>query len=189
MKRIFDILLGIVTIFILFIPMIIITICILLTSKGGAFYWSKRVGRAHGAHSTFMMPKFRTMYTDAPEVATHLFKNPNKFLTPIGGFLRKTSLDELPQLYSIIKGDMSFVGPRPALFNQNDLISLRVKSGVDKLVPGVTGWAQINGRDHLSIPDKVALEVVYLNHKSFFFDLKIIWLTFLRVFKREGISH
>ena len=189
MKRIFDVLFGLLIFFLLIIPMIIITISVLLTSKGGVFYWSKRVGRTRCAHSTFMMPKFRTMYIDTPEIATHLLKNPDKFLTPIGGFLRKTSLDELPQLYSIIKGDMSFVGPRPALFNQNDLISLRVKSGVDKLIPGVTGWAQINGRDHLSIPEKVALEVEYLNNKSFFFDIKIICLTVLKVFKCDGISH
>ena len=135
------------------------------------------------------MPKFRTMRTNTPEIATHMLDDPDVFLTPIGRLLRKTSLDELPQIWSIIIGDMNFVGPRPALFNQNDLIDLRIKEGVDKLLPGITGWAQVNGRDELSIPDKVALDVEYMNRKSFSFDLKIIWMTFLKVINSQGISH
>ena len=135
------------------------------------------------------MPKFRTMQVDTPTVATHLMTNPNAFLSPIGVFLRRLSLDELPQLFSVLKGDMSFVGPRPALFNQDDLIALRTEKGVDKLLPGITGWAQVNGRDELSIPDKVALDVEYLNRQSFWFDIKILWMTFLKVIKRDGVSH
>ena len=137
----------------------------------------------------FRMPKFRTMQVDTPTVATHLMTNPNAFLSPIGVFLRRLSLDELPQLFSVLKGDMSFVGPRPALFNQDDLIALRTEKGVDKLLPGITGWAQVNGRDELSIPDKVALDVEYLNRQSFWFDIKILWMTFLKVMKRDGVSH
>ena len=135
------------------------------------------------------MPKFRSMLTDTPAVATHLLINPDAYLSPIGGFLRSTSLDELPQLFSVLRGDMSFVGPRPALYNQDDLISLRTEKGVDKLLPGITGWAQVNGRDELSIPDKVALDVEYLNRQSFWFDVKILWMTFLKVMKRDGVSH
>ena len=135
------------------------------------------------------MPKFRTMRLDTPAVATHLMSNPDAYLSPIGGFLRRNSLDEMPQLWSILKGDMSFVGPRPALFNQDDLIALRTEKGVDKLLPGITGWAQVNGRDELSIPDKVALDVEYLNRQSFWFDIKILWMTFLKVMKRDGVSH
>ena len=135
------------------------------------------------------MPKFRTMRSNAPEVATHMLDDPDVFLTPIGRLLRKTSLDELPQIWSVIIGDMNFVGPRPALFNQNDLINLRTKEGVDKLLPGITGWAQVNGRDELSIPDKVALDVEYMNRKSFWFDLKILWMTFLKVINSQGVSH
>ena len=156
------------------------------TSAGHILYWSDRVGR----HNViFKMPKFRTMRVETPALATHLLPNPNQFLTTIGSFLRKSSLDELPQLWSILKGDMSFVGPRPALFNQEDLIALRTQSGVDKLLPGLTGWAQINGRDELPIPEKVKLDVDYLNNQSFWLDLKIIFLTFLRVLRRDGVQH
>ena len=137
----------------------------------------------------FRMPKFRSMLIDTPDVATHLLDNPDKYLSPIGGFLRRSSLDELPQLFSVLKGDMSFVGPRPALYNQDDLIALRSEKGVDKLLPGITGWAQVNGRDELSIPDKVALDVEYLKRQSFWFDMKILWMTFLKVMKRDGVSH
>ena len=157
-----------------------------LSSKGPVLYWSKRVGQNN---IIFNMPKFRTMQICAPSVATHLLSDPEKFLTPIGGFLRRTSLDELPQLFSILEGSMSFVGPRPALFNQDDLINLRSDSGISRLKPGVTGWAQINGRDDLSIQKKVEFEKEYLKKMSFVFDLKIIWLTFFKVFKRDGISH
>jgi len=157
-----------------------------VTSKGPALYWSDRVGR----HNViFKMPKFRSMRVDTPAVATHLLNNPQQFLTPIGSFLRKSSLDELPQLLSIIKGDMSFVGPRPALFNQDDLIALRTQYGVDSLVPGLTGWAQINGRDELPIPDKVNLDVVYMQRQSLWFDVQIIVLTFVKVLRRDGIQH
>ncbi len=168
------------------VPMLFIMLAIRLTSKGPVFYWSDRVGFAN---SIYKMPKFRSMIIDTPEVATHLMSNSDKFLSPIGGFLRRTSLDELPQLFSIIKGDMSFIGPRPALFNQNDLISLRLENGLDKLLPGLTGWAQVNGRDDLLIPEKVLLEVEYMHNKSFWFDLKILWLTFLKVINRKGVSH
>mgnify|MGYP002826549522 CR=1 FL=1 len=149
-------------------------------------YWSDRIGKER---LIFSMPKFRTMRTNTPEIATHMLDDPDIFLTPIGGLLRKTSLDELPQIWSIIVGDMNFVGPRPALFNQDDLIDLRIKEGVDKLLPGITGWAQVNGRDELSIPDKVALDVEYMNRKSFCFDIRIIWMTFLKVINSQGISH
>ena len=135
------------------------------------------------------MPKFRSMLTDTPTLATHLLDNSDAYLSPIGGFLRLSSLDELPQLFSVLRGDMSFVGPRPALYNQDDLIALRKEKGVDKLLPGITGWAQVNGRDELSIPDKVALDVEYLNRQSFWFDMKILWMTFLKVMKRDGVSH
>jgi O-antigen biosynthesis protein WbqP len=157
-----------------------------LTSPGPALYWSDRVGRRN---RIFRMPKFRTMRIDTPAVATHLLGNPDQFLTPIGSFLRKTSLDELPQLWSILKGDMSFVGPRPALFNQYDLIELRTRHHVDELLPGLTGWAQINGRDELAIPDKVKLDVEYLQRQSLLFDLNILFLTFLKVVRREGVTH
>ena len=156
------------------------------TSNGKTLYWSDRVGK-NGV--LFRMPKFRSMQVDTPTVATHLMTNPNAFLSPIGVFLRRLSLDELPQLFSVLKGDMSFVGPRPALFNQDDLIALRTEKGVDKLLPGITGLAQVNGRDELSIPDKVALDVEYLNRQSFWFDIKILWMTFLKVIKRDGVSH
>jgi len=186
MKRIFDLLLGVVILILLVAPTLLIAIIVRLSSKGPALYWSDRVGRNN---KIFRMPKFRSMLIGAPAVATHLLDNPDVYLSPIGGFLRRSSLDELPQLFSVLKGDMSFVGPRPALFNQDDLIALRTEKGVDKLLPGITGWAQVNGRDELSIPDKVALDVEYLNHQSFWFDIKILWMTFLKVVKRDGVSH
>jgi O-antigen biosynthesis protein WbqP len=186
MKRLFDLFIGIILLVLLSIPMILATVAVRLTSKGSALYWSDRVGKDN---EIFKMPKFRSMLIDTPAVATHLLDSPNSSLSPIGGFLRSTSLDELPQLFSILKGDMSFVGPRPALFNQDDLITLRTEKAVDKLLPGITGWAQVNGRDELSIPDKVALDVEYLNRQSFWFDMKILWMTFLKVMKRDGVSH
>ncbi len=163
-----------------------IVIATKLTSIGPILYWSSRVGRNN---ELFKMPKFRTMRVGTPAVATHLLEDPGQHLTPIGSFLRKTSLDELPQLWSILKGDMSFVGPRPALFNQDDLIALRTQYGVHKLVPGLTGWAQINGRDELPIPEKVALDVEYLHHRSFWFDMKILVLTVIKVIKRDNVTH
>ena len=186
MKRIIDILLSVGISIILLLPILLIALLVRFTSNGKILYWSDRVGK-NGV--LFRMPKFRTMQVDTPTVATHLMTNPNAFLSPIGVFLRRLSLDELPQLYSVLKGDMSFVGPRPALFNQDDLIALRTEKGVDKLLPGITGWAQVNGRDELSIPDKVALDVEYLNRQSFWFDIKILWMTFLKVIKRDGVSH
>ena len=186
MKIIFDSLLVIIVIILLIVPIILTAIAVRITSKGSVLYWSDRIGRNN---KIFKMPKFRSMLADTPAVATHLLDNPDVYLSPIGGFLRSTSLDELPQLFSVLKGDMSFVGPRPALFNQNDLITLRTEKGVDKLLPGITGWAQVNGRDELSIPDKVALDVEYLKRKSFWFDIKILWMTFLKVVKRDGVSH
>ena len=167
-------------------PILIISFLVYISSGRPVFYWSDRIGKES---LTFSMPKFRTMRNNAPEVATHMLDDPDVFLTPIGRLLRKTSLDELPQIWSVIIGDMNFVGPRPALFNQNDLINLRTKEGVDKLLPGITGWAQVNGRDELSIPDKVALDVEYMNRKSFWFDLKILWMTFLKVINSQGVSH
>lgn len=186
MKRLFDLFLALIAALILVFPFLFVWLMVRLTSKGPALYWSDRVGRRN---VIFKMPKFRSMRLDTPAVATHLLDNPQQFLTPIGSFLRKSSLDELPQLLSIIKGDMSFVGPRPALFNQDDLIALRNQHGVDALVPGLTGWAQINGRDELPIPDKVRLDVAYMQRQSFWFDLKIIFLTFVKVLRRDGIQH
>jgi len=186
MKRIIDILLSIGILIILLLPILLIALLVRFTSNGKTLYWSDRVGK-NGV--LFRMPKFRTMQVNTPTVASHLMTNPNAFLSPIGVFLRRLSLDELPQLFSVLKGDMSFVGPRPALFNQDDLIALRSEKGVDKLLPGITGWAQVNGRDELSIPDKVALDVEYLNRQSFWFDIKILWMTFLKVIKRDGVSH
>jgi len=186
MKRIFDLLLGVVILVFLVAPMLLISIAVRLSSKGPALYWSDRVGINN---KIFKMPKFRSMLVDTPAVATHLLDNPDAYLSSIGGFLRRSSLDELPQLFSVLKGSMSFVGPRPALYNQDDLITLRTEKGVDKLLPGITGWAQVNGRDELSIPDKVALDVEYLNRQSFWFDMKILWMTFLKVIKRDGVSH
>ena len=186
MKKTLDFLLSLLLFILLVIPMCGITISIRLTSKGSALYWSDRVGKNN---KIFKMPKFRSMLTDTPAVATHVLDNPDIYLSPIGGFLRRSSLDELPQLFLVLKGDMSFVGPRPALYNQDDLITLRTEKGVDKLLPGITGWAQVNGRDELSIPDKVELDVEYLKRQSFWFDMKILWMTFLKVIKRDGVSH
>ena len=186
MKRVFDLLLAMLVAVALLFPILIVALLVRLTSKGPALYWSDRVGINN---SIFKMPKFRSMKVDTPAVATHLLQDPKSVLTPIGDFLRKSSLDELPQLWSILKGDMSFVGPRPALFNQDDLITLRTEQGIDKLIPGLTGWAQINGRDELPIPKKVALDVEYIQQQSFLFDLRILWLTFLKVVKKEGVSH
>jgi O-antigen biosynthesis protein WbqP len=186
MKRIFDLFTGIVLLVFLVVPMLLISIAVRLSSQGSALYWSDRVGKNN---KIFKMPKFRSMLTDTPDVATHLLDNPDTYLSPIGGFLRRSSLDEISQLFSVLKGDMSFVGPRPALYNQDDLIALRTEKGVDKLLPGITGWAQVNGRDELSIPDKVELDVEYLNRQSFWFDIKILWMTFLKVVKRDGVSH
>jgi len=186
MKRAFDLFTGVILLSSLVIIMLFIAIAIRRTSKGSTLYWSDRIGKNN---KIFKMPKFRSMLIDTPAVATHLLDNPGAYLSPIGGFLRRSSLDELPQLFSVLKGDMSFVGPRPALFNQDDLIALRTEKGVDKLLPGITGWAQVNGRDELSIPDKVVLDVEYLNRQSFWFDIKILWMTFLKVIKRDGVSH
>ena len=186
MKRIFDLFAGVILLLSLVTILLFIVIAIRLTSKGPSLYWSDRVGKNN---KIFKMPKFRSMLIDTPDVATHLLDNPDACLSPIGGFLRRSSLDELPQLFSVLKGDMSFVGPRPALYNQDDLIALRTEKGVDKLLPGITGWAQVNGRDELSIPDKVALDAEYLNRQSFWFDIKILWMTFLKVVKRDGVSH
>jgi len=186
MKRLFDLVSGSVLSVILIIPMFVIIALVRATSRGPALYLSDRVGQEN---KIFKMPKFRSMRVDTPAVATHILDDPDTYLSPIGGFLRRTSLDELPQLWSILKGDMSFVGPRPALFNQDDLIALRTEYGVDQLVPGLTGWAQINGRDELPIPEKVALDVEYMQRQSFWFDLKILWMTFLKVIKRDGVSH
>jgi len=185
-KRLFDFILAICASFALIIPILIISILVCLTSKGPVIYWSDRIGRYN---KVFRMPKFRSMHINTPQVATHLMTTPGLYLTPIGKFLRKSSLDELPQLWSILKGDMSFVGPRPALFNQDDLIMLRTDYGVDRLVPGLTGWAQINGRDELPIPEKVKLDVEYMQRQSFAFDLKILWLTFIKVIAKDGVSH
>ena len=186
MKQIFDLILGVMTFVLLILPMLLIAIAVRLSSKGPALYWSDRVGKNN---KIFKMPKFRSMLIDTPVVATHLLDNPDFHLSSIGGFLRSTSLDELPQLFAVLKGDMSFVGPRPALFNQDDLIALRTENGVDSLLPGITGWAQVNGRDELSIPNKVALDVEYMQRQSFWFDMKILWMTFLKVIKRTGVSH
>jgi O-antigen biosynthesis protein WbqP len=186
MKRFFDLALALLATCLLMIPFCILATLVWFTSPGPILYWSKRVGR-NGV--IFEMPKFRSMRIDAPEVATHLLGDPKKWLTPVGDFLRKSSLDELPQLWCIINGNMSFVGPRPALFNQDDLISLRKTSQVDLLRPGLTGWAQVNGRDELSIAEKVELDVVYLKSNSFIFDLKILWMTFINVLAKKGVSH
>ena len=186
MKRLFDLFLGLTAGVVLILPIMIVAAAVRLTSPGPALYWSDRVGRHN---RIFRMPKFRSMRIGTPAVATHLLQDPDAWLTPIGAFLRKTSLDELPQLWSILAGDMSFVGPRPALFNQDDLVALRTERGVHELVPGLTGWAQVNGRDELPIPDKVALDVEYLRRRSFLFDLRILWLTVVKVIRRDGVSH
>lgn len=186
MKRAFDLLLAVVAGLLLVVPVLLVALAVRLTSTGPILYWSDRIGQYN---RIFRMPKFRSMRADTPAVATHLLPNPHVYLTPIGSFLRKSSLDELPQLWSILKGDMSFVGPRPALYNQFDLMALRNQHGIDRLLPGLTGWAQINGRDELPIPQKVALDVEYLQKKSFFFDLKIIGLTGFKVLKRDNVTH
>lgn len=186
MKRFFDFILSLAALVVFAFPMLAVAAMVKLTSKGPALYWSDRVGKSN---LIFKMPKFRTMRIDTPAVATHLLGDPDRFLTPIGKFLRKSSLDELPQLLSILNGDMSIVGPRPALFNQDDLTALRTEKGVHVLTPGLTGWAQINGRDDLPIEAKVSFDEYYLHNKSFYLDLKIIILTFLKVIKREGVQH
>ena len=186
MKRIFDITLALLAINLLLLPLIFISLVISLTSKGSVLYWSDRVGQLN---NNFQMPKFRTMRIGTPVIATHLLDNPEQWLTPIGSFLRKSSLDELPQLWSILKGDMSFVGPRPALYNQFDLIELRTQAGVHNLQPGLTGWAQINGRDELPIPEKVKLDIEYMQRQSLGLDFYILWKTLLKVIIRDGVSH
>ena len=186
MKRLFDCFVSLCILFIFAIPMLVLAVCIKLTSTGPVLYWSNRVGKNN---EIFKMPKFRTMHTGTPALATHLLDDPEKYVTWIGKILRKTSLDELPQLLSILRGDMSLVGPRPALFNQSDLIELRTRKGIHRLTPGLTGWAQVNGRDELPIPVKVEFDEYYLLHRSFVFDLKIILLTMLKVVQREGVVH
>ncbi|MCB5207074.1 sugar transferase [Methylovorus mays] len=186
MKRTFDVVLALLLILIFSPLALLLWLAVRMTSPGPAVYWSNRVGKNN---HIFRMPKLRSMRIDTPAVATHLLNDPARWLTPIGAFLRKSSLDELPQLWSILKGDMSFVGPRPALFNQDDLIALRTEAGVDQLVPGLTGWAQVNGRDELPIPQKVQLDAEYLQKQSLMFDLKILWMTALKVLTRDGVSH
>jgi len=186
MKRLFDLIVACISLLTLLVPILLVAFLVKITSRGPALYWSDRVGVNN---TIFKMPKFRSMKVDTPAVATHLLQDPKSVLTPIGHFLRRSSLDELPQLWCILKGEMSFVGPRPALFNQDDLISLRTEQGVHELVPGLTGWAQINGRDELPIPDKVALDREYLLRHSFIFDLKVLWFTFLKILSSDGISH
>jgi O-antigen biosynthesis protein WbqP len=186
MKRLFDLVLACCAALLLLVPLAAVALLVRLTSPGPALYWSDRVGRGN---RLFRMPKFRTMQTGTPAVATHLLDDPARHLTPVGSLLRKSSLDELPQLWSILRGDMSFVGPRPALFNQHDLIALRSAHGVDRIAPGLTGWAQINGRDELPIPEKVRLDHEYLLRQSFALDLKILLLTFLKVARRDGVAH
>ncbi|WP_081768878.1 sugar transferase [Herbaspirillum sp. RV1423] len=186
MKRFFDLALAVIATGILFFPMLVVGSAVALTSSGPVLYWSDRVGKNN---VLFKMPKFRTMHVGTPALATHLMDNPQSFLTPIGGFLRKTSLDELPQLWCILTGTMSFVGPRPALFNQYDLVSLRTACGVDKLLPGLTGWAQVNGRDELPIKTKTEFDLAYLKRRSLSFDAYILWLTFLKVVTRVGVAH
>lgn len=185
-KRIFDLVLAVLAALVLVLPVLLVALAVRFTSAGPALYWSDRVGQNN---RIFRMPKFRSMRVDTPPVATHLLPNPDSHLTPIGSFLRKSSLDELPQLWSILKGDMSFVGPRPALYNQDDLIALRNRGGIDALLPGLTGWAQVNGRDDLPIPQKVSFDLEYLEKKSFWFDLKILWLTGFKVLKRDNVTH
>jgi O-antigen biosynthesis protein WbqP len=186
MKRLFDLVLALVASTLLIIPIVVVAVLVKLTSKGPALYWSDRVGRHN---RIFKMPKFRSMKEETPAVATHLLVDPGSVLTPVGGFLRKSSLDELPQLWCILKGEMSFVGPRPALFNQDDLIALRTAKGVDRVLPGLTGWAQVNGRDELPILEKVNLDAEYMERQSLWFDLKILWITFLKIIKQDGVSH
>lgn len=186
MKRCFDLLIVLLAAMVLAVPMVLVALTVLVTSRGPVLYWSDRTGRRN---KIFRMPKFRSMRVGTPALATHLLKDADAHLTVVGSFLRKSSLDELPQLWSILVGDMSFVGPRPALFNQDDLIEARTRHGVHLLLPGLTGWAQVNGRDELSIPAKVALDVEYLRRRTLGFDLKILWLTFVKVVRRDGVSH
>lgn len=186
MKRLFDLLLAVSATILCALPIVLLALLVRLTSPGSALYWSDRIG---AGNRRFRMPKFRTMRVGTPAVATHQLADPERHLTPIGGFLRRTSLDELPQLWSILKGDMSFVGPRPALFNQDDLVALRTERGVHRLVPGLTGWAQVNGRDELPIPVKVEFDAEYMRRQSFWFDLRVLGLTILKVVRREGVSH
>ncbi len=186
MKRLFDLLLALLTTLLLLLPIVIVSLLVRFTSPGPILYWSDRVGRKN---LLFKMPKFRSMKMGTPAVATHLLSNPDAYLTPVGSFLRRSSLDELPQLWSILRGDMSVVGPRPALFNQHDLIELRTKAGIHQLTPGLTGWAQINGRDELPIPEKVALDIEYLHRQSLVFDIKIVFLTAWKVLSRDNITH
>ncbi len=186
MKRAFDLFLAVFAASLFSLPFLIVALWVKLTSKGPILYWSDRIGVNN---TVFKMPKFRSMKVDTPAVATHLLQDPKSVLTPIGDFLRKSSLDELPQLWCILKGEMSFVGPRPALYNQDDLIALRTEQNIHTLMPGLTGWAQINGRDELPIPLKVAVEVEYMENRSFLFDMKILWLTFSRVIKKDGVTH
>lgn len=186
MKRLFDFCLSFVVLIALSIPIIIVALAVRLTSAGPIIYWSERVGRSN---RIFKMPKFRSMKVETPALATHLLNKPELYLTPIGSILRRSSLDELPQLWSILKGDMSFVGPRPALFNQYDLIELRTKRNVHFLLPGLTGWAQVNGRDSLTVVEKVQLDVQYLQKQSLFFDIWILWLTFIKVVSRDQVAH
>lgn len=185
-KRVLDLVLALLLGLLFAAPLVVIAALVKLTSSGPALYWSDRVGRRN---RIFRMPKFRSMRVDTPALATHLLHDPHRYLTPLGRLLRKTSLDELPQLWNILKGEMSFVGPRPALFNQDDLIALRTAAGVHELLPGLTGWAQVNGRDELPIPDKVALDIVYLQRQSCGFDLYILWRTALQVIRGAGVSH
>lgn len=186
MKRTFDLLFSVVCLVIFLVPILGVALAVWLTSRGPIVYWSNRVGRNN---QVFKMPKFRSMRINTPAVATHLLVDPTKYLTSIGSFIRKTSLDELPQLWSILTGEMSFVGPRPALFNQEDLIEMRTKVDVHQLVPGLTGWAQVNGRDELNLDEKVSLDLEYAQKQSLFFDFKILWLTFLKVVKSDGVTH
>lgn len=186
MKRLFDLLLALIATCILLLPLIIVALMVRFTSRGPIVYWSNRVGQYN---AIFKMPKFRTMRVDTPAVATHLLTNPDQYLTPVGSFLRRSSLDELPQLWSILIGNMSFVGPRPALFNQDDLITLRTEKNVHLILPGLTGWAQINGRDELPIPDKVALDAYYVKHQSLALDFRILVMTFFKVVRRDGVTH
>ena len=186
MKRCLDIITSFVALCFFLLPIIFLSILVKQTSKGPIIYWSDRIGKDN---VIFKMPKFRTMRTDTPAIATHLLDSPDQYMTPVGRMMRKTSLDEIPQLWSVIKGDMSFIGPRPALFNQDDLIKLRTDKGIHRLIPGITGWAQVNGRDELPIPVKVSFDEYYLKNRSFLFDLKILWMTVLKVMKHEGVSH
>jgi O-antigen biosynthesis protein WbqP len=186
MKRLVDVLGSVFLLFCFIIPMILIALLVKLTSSGPVLYWSDRVGINN---TIFRMPKFRTMRLETPEMATHLMEDPDRYLTPVGPFLRKFSLDELPQLWSILNGDMSLIGPRPALYNQDDLIALRTKKGVHRLIPGVTGWAQVNGRDEIPIPVKVEYDAYYMNHQSMILDLKIAWMTLVNVLGKRGVKH